>query len=202
MALATDQDTPIEWSLTRLFRYLRAELGKGKKRALDEMEYRREEGHLRVIVREYDADGKPQGDPFDLPTDKAHELVYDRVWIYPRGLKLGHRCTVTEKNVRDLWPTYPPASQTASDQQPEELPGSDPTKPLSTPAWMIAEARRLKATGKISEGTRKTEFAKLLAQKMGKAVKNGEVKKSLAYRSIRNELCNWGLWPISSIKIS
>jgi hypothetical protein len=76
------------------------------------MEYRRAEGHLRVRVREYDADGKPQGGPFDLPTDKAHELVYDRVWVYPRGLKLGHRCTVTEQDVRDLRPS--PSTPTAA----------------------------------------------------------------------------------------
>jgi hypothetical protein len=134
MALATYQHTSIEWNLIRLFDYLRLELGKKKKRALDEMEYRRLAGHLKVIVREYDADGNPKGKPFDLGTDKKNKLVYDRVWVHPLGLPWGDfRCTVTEQNVRDLWSPRPPASLPAPDRQPEDKAGPDPSeKPKET----------------------------------------------------------------------
>jgi hypothetical protein len=127
MAEAADQHTPTEWTLTRLFDYLRVELGK-KKRALYEIEQRRLAGRLRVIVREYDADGNPKGKPFDLGIDKAKQLVYDGTWVYPRGLPWGGRCAVAEQNVLALWPLRT-AVQPAPVQPPKEKAGPDPSKP-------------------------------------------------------------------------
>jgi hypothetical protein len=71
---------------------------------------------------------------------------------------------------------------------------------MDTKTWMIAEARQLKADGKITEDMPITEVAKVFARQMAEAVKTGTVKKALDYRSIRNQLARWGLWPISSIK--
>jgi len=64
--------------------------------------------------------------------------------------------------------------------------------------WCIAEAQRLKLAGKLDSVKTKTKFAEMLHKQMCKEF--GEAN-ALTIGSIRNQLKNWGLWPISAIKI-
>jgi hypothetical protein len=128
---AAGKHTPTDWGLTKVHRYLTGTLGYKKKRALYIMEQCRLAGHLPIKVQKV-VDGKPQGDPFDLPTDKTHELVLDRGWVYPRGLPWSDSyckfdCTVAEQVVLTLWPA------------PSALQLSEPLKPK---AWLPVEHKR------------------------------------------------------------
>ena len=212
MALAIEQYTPLDedrWTLDQAFDHLTVTLGYPKKRALDEMEQHRLAGRLVLRVQKI-VDGKPQGDPEYLPPDKKHKLVPDLGWVRPLAIKWSvDRCTVYKHRVLELWPPRPPASQ----QQPEDRVGLDPLKvdagrvalpappkPSSTIVWITAEARQLKADGKITKGMSKTELASLLEHQSEGAAEAGKLKKQLTLRYIRNQLDAWGLWPISSIK--
>ena len=217
MAQAADQHTPTEWdedrwTLNNIFDYLTKALGYSEERALRELEQQRLARHLVVQVHKV-VDGKPQGDPEYLPFNKKHKLVRHLGWVRPLGLKWGvdFRCTVYRQRVLELWPPRPPASQ----QQPEDRVGFDPLKvdagraalpaplkPSSTIVWITAEARQLKADGEITKGMSKTELASLLEHQSQGAAEAGKLKKPLTLRYIRNQLDAWGLWPISSIKIS
>jgi len=74
-------------------------------------------------------DGKPEGDPEYLPFNKKHKLVRGLGWVIPQNHKWGdNRWTEYRKVVLDLWPTRPPASQTAPDQKPEGKTGPDSFK--------------------------------------------------------------------------
>jgi hypothetical protein len=117
MAQAVEQHTPIEWSLTKVHRYLTGALGHEKKRALYMMEQCRLVERLPIKVQKF-VDDKPEGGSFDLPTDKTHELVHYQGWVYPRGLPWGdYRCTVTEQNTRALWPA--PSTAQSSQESPK-----------------------------------------------------------------------------------
>jgi hypothetical protein len=77
-------------------------------------------------------DGKLQGDPEYLPCTKAHKLFRHLGWVRPLGLKwpdFNVRCTVYRQRVLELWPSRPPAAQTAPEQQPEDRTRPDPFKP-------------------------------------------------------------------------
>ena len=67
-------------------------------------------------------------------------------------------------------------------------------------AWVVSEARRLKAAGEIPAGIRKTKLAQLLADKMCEAAKRDHSIRPVQQRYIANMLQSWGLWPVSSIK--
>ena len=61
-------------------------------------------------------------------------------------------------------------------------------------------AHDLKAAGKVPEGMRKADVARLLAAEMEKAAKAGRVRHALKARYIANQMSAWGIWPVSSIK--
>jgi hypothetical protein len=77
---------------------------------------------------------------------------------------------------------------------PNELP------PTGTAVWIAAEAKRMKRDGEIGEGTRITDFAKLLEKRMRKAADANRSLRAVGWRYIKNQLPVWDLWPISSIK--
>ena len=81
---------------------------------------------------------------------------------------------------------------------PEE-PG-EPEEPATAKVWIVEEARQMKRDGKIPKGINKTDFAQLIEERMIKAVRAGTVKKAVGWPYIKNQLSDWGLWPISSIK--
>jgi hypothetical protein len=82
-------------------------------------------------------------------------------------------------------------AQTTTDQTATKTP---------TVSWITAEAKRLKAAGKISELIHITDFAKLLEAQMRKAAKTDSSVRWVKWQYIKNELPGWGLWPISLIK--
>lgn len=86
--------------------------------------------------------------------------------------------------------------------------GESSLVPTGAGAWLKVEAKRMKAAGEISARIRITDFAKLLEQQMRKAAtSDGFVSmagtnkpvRTVRWRTIKNKLPLWGLWPISSI---
>jgi hypothetical protein len=217
MAQAAYKHTPTDWiSLNVLLRYLSlAPFAHSIDRALHEIWQRISSGELRLKV-EHHVDGKLQSyeiDPFYFRANYTLELdSYSLVRVVRRGgLQWGRRdYKVAVQDALALWPSHPPASQTAPAQQLEDktgtghplatLPASDPPSTKPTIVWITAEARQLKADGKITKGMSKTELASLLEHQSEGAAEAGKLKKQLTLRYIRNQLDAWGLWPISSIK--
>jgi hypothetical protein len=70
---------------------------------------------------------------------------------------------------------------------------------LVSKVWCVAEAKRLKFAGKLDSLKNKTALAKLLADGIRKAARTDSSLRSLTMRYIRNQLKNWGLWPIDRI---
>src|SRR5262245_33529097 len=69
-----------------------------------------------------------------------------------------------------------------------------------TAVWLYGAARRLKMAGKIPEDIGPQRFAKILGEEMRKAAKTVSTIKPVGWGHIKNNLKNWGLWPISRIK--
>lgn len=65
--------------------------------------------------------------------------------------------------------------------------------------WIVAEARRMQAAAEIPDNITKTTFARALAERMQKAFEADRSIRPMKWRSIRNQLEPWGLWPIASI---
>jgi hypothetical protein len=133
MARAVEQHTPLDqdrWTLNQAFDHLTVTLGYSEERTLYEMEREILAGRL-VVQTHKIVDGKPQGDPEYLPSDKKHKLVLDLGWVRPLALKWPvDRCTVYRQRVLELWPSRSPASQ----QQPEDRAGlGDAGRPLRRP---------------------------------------------------------------------
>jgi hypothetical protein len=66
--------------------------------------------------------------------------------------------------------------------------------------WVVSEAERLKAAGRIPADIRKTALARLLADKMHKAARRDDSVRPVGERYISNSLKQWGLWPVSTVK--
>ena len=69
-------------------------------------------------------------------------------------------------------------------------------------AWIIRDAKRLKAANMIPAKGRKTKaaFAKFLASRMHKAAEDDHELRPVGHDYIRNQLSSWHLWPIDSIE--
>lgn len=78
-----------------------------------------------------------------------------------------------------------------------ELESKDRT---GTKTWIVAEAKRLKAAGEVDEGTRITDFAKLLEERMREVWKTDKSIKPVGWRHIKHTLPQLGLWPVRSTK--
>jgi hypothetical protein len=67
--------------------------------------------------------------------------------------------------------------------------------------WVAAEAKRMKAAGRIPGGeSAKTEFARELERRMKNAADADRSIRPVKYRHIMNSLKKWGLWPPASIR--
>lgn len=67
-------------------------------------------------------------------------------------------------------------------------------------AWIAAEARRMKAANEIPPDIRITKFARDLEGRLQKAAAGDKSLRPITWRSIKNRLPEWGLWPTVSIK--
>jgi hypothetical protein len=130
--------------------------------------------------------------------------------------RFNHRGNLVEPSpIRPLFPrqdmlelfgiTEAPAAMDYTEPPPPTAAATDHLSPaavvvMPTKTWIIAEAQQLKAAGKITKGMSKTELAHLFERRSQDAAKTGQLKKSITFRYIRNQLDAWGIWPISSIK--
>jgi hypothetical protein len=57
--------------------------------------------------------------------------------------------------------------------------------------WIVAELRRMERGGELNKFATPTKIAKSIAERMTKAVKAGECRCALTYRSILNKLKVW-----------
>jgi hypothetical protein len=73
---------------------------------------------------------------------------------------------------------------------------------VTSKEWIVAEAVQLKKDNKISKDIRRTDFAKLLVDRMDTAAETDKSIRPVGWRYIKNHLSEWGLWPIKSIKIA
>jgi hypothetical protein len=67
----------------------------------------------------------------------------------------------------------------------------------TTKSWIEAEVRRMKSDGEIP--ARISDFAKALERLMHTAARLGPSIRPVGWRHIKNQLPNWGLWPIDRI---
>jgi hypothetical protein len=65
--------------------------------------------------------------------------------------------------------------------------------------WIVAEARRMKAAGEIPPDIRITAFAHELEGRMQKAAEKDRRIRPVKWTYIKNNLRDWGLWPVSCI---
>jgi hypothetical protein len=72
--------------------------------------------------------------------------------------------------------------------------------PSATAQWAIVTTRRLRDEHKIPEGTLKADLARLLEAEAEKAVKAGQLRRSLKATYLENQLSPWGIWPLSLLK--
>jgi hypothetical protein len=66
--------------------------------------------------------------------------------------------------------------------------------------WITAEVRRMRAANEIPPNIRISALARYLERRMLKAAATGKFLRPITWRSIKNKLPEWGLWPITSIK--
>ena len=75
------------------------------------------------------------------------------------------------------------------------------TNARALPRWCADEIKRMKAAGEVHDGTRITELARLLADRLTKASNAGNTSiRPVKWRHIKNMLPAWGLWLSNSIK--
>jgi hypothetical protein len=66
--------------------------------------------------------------------------------------------------------------------------------------WIAAELRRMKAANEIPPDIWITDLARDLESRMRKAAATDKSLRPIKWRSIKNGLPKWGLWPITLIK--
>lgn len=68
-------------------------------------------------------------------------------------------------------------------------------------AWITGEVRRMKAAGEIPADIKITDLAHKIEQRMADAAKRDPLSlRAIKWKSIRNQLVEWGLWPVTLIK--
>jgi hypothetical protein len=82
----------------------------------------------------------------------------------------------------------------------EVLPSADVEVPSPSIQWARATVRTLRDKKKIPEGIRKAGLARLLANESEKAVKTGQIRRTLKASYMEDQLAAWGIWPLSSFK--
>jgi hypothetical protein len=77
-------------------------------------------------------------------------------------------------------------------REPEEVHGAK--------KWIAAKAKEMKAANKIPQDITISDFARELASQMRKAAPSDTSLRPIGWKSIKNRLPEWGLWPVTSIK--
>ena len=62
--------------------------------------------------------------------------------------------------------------------------------------WAIATTRRLRDERKIPKGVKKAALARLLGNEAQRAVKAGQLTRTLKASYLENQLEAWGIWPL------
>jgi hypothetical protein len=75
-----------------------------------------------------------------------------------------------------------------------------PATETNSASWARATARRLQAEGRIYEGMKQAEVARVLEAEAKKAVKAGQITRALKATYLENQLGLWGIWPLRSLK--
>jgi hypothetical protein len=87
-------------------------------------------------------------------------------------------------------------------EQIEEKAPKDDAPKLASAQWAEAATRRLRDNGEIpEEATRsKAALARLLESEAKKDAKAGHIRQAWKASYMEDELANWGIWPLSSLK--
>ena len=93
-------------------------------------------------------------------------------------------------DVKELWPKSPLLPDES--REGEEVRGAG--------AWIAAEAKRMKDANEIPTDIGISDFARELEGRMRKAATTNKSLRPIKWRSIKNKLREWGLWPVTSIK--
>jgi len=109
--------------------------------------------------------------------------------------KMAHRAAVRDGLLPPPW-----LCETQGLPAPEAQ--ETPVRRITAKNWITVEAQRLKRLDKIPAGISKTDFAKMLAGNL-KAAAVGDPSISVhsgSWKYIRNNLSDWGVWPIRVIE--
>jgi hypothetical protein len=115
------------------------------------------------------------------PSGKPILSGRDRVYREVRFLQL---------DVKKLWPKSPLLPDES--REGEEVHGAG--------VWITAEAKRMKEANEIPPDITITDLARVLERRMQKAATTNKSLRPITWRSIKNKLPEWGLWPVTSIK--
>jgi hypothetical protein len=100
-------------------------------------------------------------------------------------------------------PEETPAVSSGDDHPPEPPSPNTASKSKLSPSaqWCCNRVRELKTAGQISKDIAITTLARRLEKELKVAVDADDTDslRDLKYRSIRNELQNWGVWPLDRI---
>jgi hypothetical protein len=126
-----------------------------------------------------------RGDLLAAPEQIPPPSVGYDIWVADFTRSIIRDPTFPDKRIYDLR-FFPPNAKTKSVNDAKN----------STAKWVAGEAKRMKALGEIGESTHITELAKMLASRM----EQEKSVKAVGWRYIKNQLREWGLWPIASIE--
>ena len=75
------------------------------------------------------------------------------------------------------------------------------TEPVTTKAWATAEVTKMKRNKEISDDIGRNSLAKLLEERNHTAAEKNKLLHRVGWKHLANELSNWGLWPVTAVKI-
>jgi hypothetical protein len=154
--------------------------------AIDELWQTAENDGIKATALEFKNAKALLGDPIEIP---AHHWPYLKCTDDPltgKAMLSGpdgrvyREVQFSRLRVKELWP-----------REGEGVHGAG--------AWITAEARRMKAANEILPDIRISDFARELEGRMKSATTNKSLRP-IKWRSIKNKLREWGLWPVTSIK--
>jgi hypothetical protein len=93
-----------------------------------------------------------------------------------------------------------PLEQLRALLRPEEPREREEVQEAKSAEWIAADAKKMKAENKIPPDIRISKFARDLEGRMRKAAERNKSLRPIGWRSIKNRLPEWGLWPVTSIK--
>jgi hypothetical protein len=78
---------------------------------------------------------------------------------------------------------------------------TEPIRSVATPAWIRAELIELLKTKAIPEDIRIGDLSELLSKRMHAAAETNKWLHPVGWEHIKNNLSDWELWPLKTIKI-